>query len=68
MPKSDRKSPNSEELARLDVEHDPQARITYQLVRQLESYLPIASFEKITEVRRSRTNWAKLLWTTIDCC
>jgi hypothetical protein len=49
MPNNPRKRPASEELALLVVEHYPQARITYHLVRQLEPYLPIASFEKLAE-------------------
>ncbi|MFA5924598.1 MAG: hypothetical protein WC856_25480 [Methylococcaceae bacterium] len=36
-------------LKHLDTEHNPQARIIYELVCQLDSYLPIASFEKLME-------------------
>lgn len=36
-------------LEHLVIEHNPQARITYELALQLEPYLPIASFEKLTK-------------------
>ena len=32
-------------LEHLVIEHNAQARITYELARQLESHLPLASFE-----------------------
>jgi hypothetical protein len=34
-------------LEHLVIEHNAQARITYQLARQLESHLPIVSYEAI---------------------
>ena len=35
-------------LERLVIEHNAEARITYQLAQQLESHLPISSFDKLS--------------------
>jgi hypothetical protein len=37
------------EVLRLIVEQNPQARIAYEIVQQLEPYLPIASLDQLTE-------------------
>ncbi len=43
--KKDEKKP----LEQLVIEHNAQARITYELARQLETHLPITSFKKLME-------------------
>ena len=37
------------DLAQLVIEHNAEARITYEVARQLEPHLPIESFERLTE-------------------
>ncbi|MBW2095844.1 MAG: hypothetical protein JRI80_13235 [Deltaproteobacteria bacterium] len=49
MSNKSQERPTSKHLADIVVEHNPQARITHQLARQLEPYLPITSIEKIAE-------------------
>lgn len=43
------KKDEKKDLEHLVIEHNTEARITYGLARQLENYLPIASFEKLAD-------------------
>lgn len=43
------KKDDKKDLEQLVIEHNTEARVTYELARQLEQYLPITSFEELTE-------------------